>query len=45
MVKENLNSGLSIGGVFITQYDNRKILNRDIAESVNKHFKGKYLKH
>jgi len=44
MVKENLNSGLSIGGVFITQYDNRKILNRDIAESVNKHFKGKIFK-
>ena len=44
MVKENLNSGLSIGGVFITQYDNRKILNRDIAESVNKQFNGKIFK-
>jgi len=43
-VKENLNSGLSIGGVFITQYDNRKILNRDIAESVNKQFNGKIFK-
>jgi len=44
MVKENLNQNLSIGGVFITQYDNRKILNRDIAESVNNHFEGKIFK-
>jgi chromosome partitioning protein len=44
MVKDNLNPSLTIGGVFITQYDNRKILNRDIAESVNNHFKGKIFK-
>ena len=44
MVKDNLNPSITIGGVFITQYDNRKILNRDIAESVNKHFKGKVFK-
>jgi chromosome partitioning protein len=44
LVRENLNPNLSIGGVFITQYDNRKILNRDIAESVNNNFKGKIFK-
>ena len=44
LVKENLNPNLSIGGVFITQYDNRKILNRDIADSVVNHFSGKIFK-
>ena len=44
LVKENLNPTLTIGGVFITQYDNRKILNRDIAESVGKYFSGNIFK-
>lgn len=38
-VQRRLNKSLKIGGVFITQYDSRKILNRDIAEAVEKHFK------
>jgi chromosome partitioning protein len=40
LVKENLNPELKVGGVFITQYDSRKILNRDIAESVSNYFNG-----
>ncbi|MDZ7935985.1 MAG: ParA family protein [Emticicia sp.] len=40
LVKENLNTELKVGGVFITQYDSRKILNRDIAESVSNYFNG-----
>lgn len=38
-VKMRLNKHLKIGGVFITQFDSRKLLNRDIAEAVEKHFK------
>jgi chromosome partitioning protein len=38
-VKLRLNKRLVIGGVFITQYDNRKILNRNVVESVEAYFK------
>lgn len=41
LVKENINPDLHISGVFTTQYDGRKVLNRDIAELVQEHFKGK----
>lgn len=41
MVKEDLNSDVSIDGVFLTQFDKRKILNKDIEESVRNHFKEK----
>ena len=44
LVKENLNTELQVGGVFITQYDSRKILNRDIAESVSNYFNGNIFK-
>lgn len=44
LVRENLNTDLKVGGVFITQYDSRKILNRDIAESVSKYFDGNIFK-
>src|ERR1700722_14068806 len=37
-IKKRLNKHLTIGGVLITQYDSRKILNRDIAESIEHHF-------
>ena len=37
-IKKRLNKGLKVGGVFITQYDSRKILNRDIASSIQEHF-------
>lgn len=37
-VQKRLNHKLSIGGVFITQFDRRKILNRDVAETINEYF-------
>ena len=37
-IKKRLNKKLEIGGVLITQYDNRKILNRDVAQSVKEFF-------
>ena len=40
-IQKRLNKKLKIGGVFITQYDNRKVLNRDVAETIHKHFKNK----
>jgi len=39
-IKKRLNKDLKIGGVIITQYDNRKVLNRDVLETIKKHFKG-----
>ena len=42
-IHKRLNSKLKIGGVFLTQYDTRKVLNRDIAESVSNHFGEKFL--
>lgn len=38
LVKQNINPSLSLGGVFITQYDSRKVLNRDIFQSVKETF-------
>lgn len=37
-VKKRLNKKLEIGGVFITQYDNRKVLNRDVVSAIESHF-------
>ena len=33
-----LNKDLKLGGVFITQYDSRKVLNRDVVETIEAHF-------
>lgn len=44
LVQESLNPILKIEGVFITHYDNRKILNRDIVDSVKNYFSGKVFK-
>lgn len=43
-VKKRLNSSLEIGGVFVTQFDRRKILHRDVAESIEEYFPGKVFK-
>ncbi len=43
-VKDRLNPKLEIGGVLLTQYDPRKILNRDIAENVKEFFGEKLFK-
>lgn len=37
-IKKRLNKGLEIGGVFITQFDSRKVLNRDIADAIESYF-------
>ncbi len=42
-IQKRLNSKLKIGGVFLTQYNSRKVLNRDIAESVSDFFGDKLL--
>lgn len=38
-IKKRLNKKLKIGGVLITQFDQRKVLNRDVAETIETHFK------
>ena len=38
-IQRRLNKGLVVGGVFITQYDSRKVLNRDVATAIDSHFK------
>jgi len=43
-IKRRINKGLKIGGVFITQYDSRKVLNRDVEEFNRGHYKGLLLK-
>jgi chromosome partitioning protein len=42
-IQKRLNDKLKIGCVFLTQYDTRKVLNRDIAESVATYFGNKLL--
>ena len=37
-VKFRLNKKLSIGGVIATMYDHRKVLNRDVVETIEKYF-------
>ncbi len=37
-VKERLNPSLDIGGVFLTQFDQRRVLNRSVLEAVKGHF-------
>jgi chromosome partitioning protein len=37
-VRGKLNPHLKVGGVFVTQFDKRKILNRNVVEIIKKHF-------
>lgn len=37
-VGKRLNKGLHVGGVFVTQYDKRKVLNRNVLETIRQHF-------
>jgi len=39
-IKKRLNKDLKVGGVLITQYDSRKVLNRDVVATIEAHFKG-----
>lgn len=43
-IKRRLNKELRIGGVFITQYDSRKVLNRDVVATIEAHFKDEVFK-
>lgn len=43
-IQKRLNKSLRIGGVFITQYDNRKVLNRNVVETIETHFKDRVFK-
>lgn len=43
-IKKRLNKDLKVGGVFITQYDSRKVLNRDVLETIQTHFKSDVFK-
>jgi chromosome partitioning protein len=38
-IKKRLNKELRVGGVFVTQYDSRKVLNRDVVATIETHFK------
>ncbi len=40
-VKKRLNKKLEITGVFVTQYDKRKILHRDVVDTINTYFQDK----
>ncbi len=44
MMKKKLNPDLYIGGVFLTQYDDRKKLNKEVFEIVDSHFKTEIFK-
>ena len=43
-IKGRLNKKLRVGGVFITQYDSRKVLNRDVVETIQARFKKEIFK-
>ena len=40
-VRKRLNRKLEITGVFVTQYDKRKILHRDVVDTINTYFQDK----
>lgn len=42
-IKNRLNKKLEVGCVFFNQFDPRKVLNREVSESVKKFFEGKVL--
>ena len=43
-IKSRLNKNLKVGGVFITQYDSRKVLNRNVVETIKSHYKDQVFK-
>lgn len=40
-IRARLNKNLRIGGVLVTQYDSRKVLNRQVTDTIEQHFEGK----
>lgn len=43
-IRARLNKGLRLGGVIITQYDSRKVLNRDVVATIEAHFPAELFK-
>lgn len=43
-IRKRVNKRLKVGGVFITQYDSRKVLNRDVVSTIEAHFKSEVFK-
>ena len=43
-ITKRLNKELKVGGVFITLYDSRKVLNRDVVATIEAHFKDEVFK-
>jgi len=43
-IQRRLNKKLEIGGVFVTQYDSRKVLNRTVGNDIETYFKDKVFK-
>lgn len=43
-IKKRLNKDLELRGVFVTQYDKRKVLNRDVMEAVQSYFGEKVMR-
>ncbi len=41
VIKKRLNRNLEIGGIFVTQFDRRKVLNRYVLETIESHFNEK----
>lgn len=37
-IRKRLNKGLQLGGVLITRYDQRRVLNRDVAATIQQHY-------
>jgi chromosome partitioning protein len=37
-IAEDINPGLRIGGIIVTQFDARKVLNRDVAQTIREHY-------
>ena len=38
IIQKHLNKSLELGGVFITQYDSRKVLNKNVFDTITEHF-------
>lgn len=44
LIRKKLNKRLRIGGVIVTHYDSRKVLNKDTGATIAKHFKDEVFK-
>lgn len=44
LVKKRMNTGIEVGGVVLTMYDNRKTLDREVLENIQAAFPGKVFK-